>query len=134
MGEHSQRVGAKAGGCVGFVWGIAQAVIIYISTPSFQGIFNSRVAYALSVAVGGAIVISLLGMLFVRIEGRLPGRSMIVKGIGFMLMLWVILRGFVVLWLFGLGGLLQLLPSALTLISYASAGAGLGYLVKKFAK
>lgn len=127
------EVGAKTGACVGFVFGLTQAAIRYIVTPSIREPFSSSVQYTLGVAFVGAIGTALLGMLFVRIEWRLLGRSMIVKGIEFMFILWVVLRGFVVWYALGLSGF-PLLLTALTLGSYAGAGAGLGYLVKKFSK
>ena len=90
---------------------------------------NSVSGFAFLLGIVGAIVLALFGMLFVKLEGALPGRSMIVKGMVFMMLFWL-----VGVFVFGVlaGRSFPNLSEALTLISDTSAGAGLGFFVKKF--
>jgi hypothetical protein len=121
------RLGAKAGAFAGFVFGIANAAIEFITFPSFLKIINSVAGFTFLLALVGAIVGALFGVLFVRLEDSIPGRSMIVKGIIFMLVFWLLTRGYGVL----RGGSILNLDSRLTLVSYTLAGALFGYLLKK---
>jgi hypothetical protein len=119
-------VGAKAGAFAGFVFGIANAAIEFVTSPNF--IKNTSVAgVAFIVALVGAVVGALLGVLFIKIEDDIPGRSMIVKGMIFMLVFWLITRGYGIL----RGGSMLNLDSPLSLISYTLTGVLFGYSLRK---
>lgn len=120
------RVGARAGAFAGFVFGIANAAIEFVTSPSF--VRNTSVAgVTFIVALVGAIVGALLGMLFIKMEDDIPGRSMIVKSVIFMLVFWLVTRGYGIL----RGGSMLHLHSPLSLISYTLTGVLFGYLLKK---
>jgi hypothetical protein len=119
--------GVKAGVCVGFVWGIIRAAIEVITSRGV--VSNSVGGFAFLLGIVGAIVLALFGMLFVKLEGALPGRSMIVKGMVFMMLFWMIgvfVFGFLA------GRPIPNLSELLTLISDTSAGAGLGFFMRRF--
>jgi hypothetical protein len=123
-------VGAKAGACVGFVWGLAEAAIGFFSFPYWISVNSWINNFLFLYAIAGAFFLALLGALLVRYQHRIPGDSMSVKGVMLMLFLWGATR----LYSFSIGIPVVTIVMILTSISYTAAGAALGSLINRFSK
>ena len=139
------RAGVKAGLCVGPFWAAANLAVEFLAnnidfrapTHYVADIPIPMIIFWMAGAIGGATILLVVGLFFVKFREHIPGHTMTEKGMCAMLIIWVftelkitgdILRGTIPYnWTY-------LIAVMLTIISYTVTGAVLGCLVQKFAK